>query len=143
MPLESRCFTVRPTAATREGLSVLVIDSTVGEAEQVCAALREDGHATDARTYDDELLEIIAEQNPQVIAIRMRLVGAARSTRARIKKAFPHIRLISFSTATADEVRDQMPERWTELYELSPARMPNPVGFPRAVREVIEDLLSA
>jgi hypothetical protein len=143
MSRTSRCFTLHPAAAPREGLSVLVIDRTVGEAEELCAALREDGHVAEARAHHDDLASIIERLNPQVIAVRMRIGGGARATRKLVEKSFPHIRLIPYNAATLDTVRDELPQRWTELYELSPARMPNPKGFPRAVREVLEVLMSA
>ena len=139
----SRCLTVRPSAAPREGFTVLVIDRDVDEAEAVCAGLREDGHVTDVRTYEDDLTTIIAEKCPQVIALRMRVGGGSRAIKSRLKKAFPHIQLITFSGADVDAVRAQLPRCWTELYELSAAGLPRPAGFPRAVRELLEDILCA
>jgi hypothetical protein len=139
----SRCYTVRPTAAAREGFSVLVIDRSTDDAESLCAILRDEGHAVETRCYGDALEAAVDELSPQVIAIRMRAGGAARATQARIEAAFPHLRVVTFNASTSYAVKKLMPKHWTDLCDLSAARMPRPAGFPRAVREVLEELLSA
>ena len=141
MPMESRCFTVRPTAAPREAYSVLVIDRSVRETEGMCALLREDGHLVDALAYGDDILQAISERGPQAVVVRLRLGTAGRAARDRIKRAFPHLLVIAFNASTMDEVREKLPCRWTELYELAaplPARL---YGFPRSVREAFEEEL--
>jgi hypothetical protein len=121
---------------------VLVIDRKVSESAGVCAALREDGHMVEARAYGDDLLGAVASLQPQVIAIRMRLGGMGRTVRARIQRAFPHIRIVSFNRASLHTVRAQMPERWTDLYQLSAPLPPRMYGFPRAIREAYEEALT-
>jgi hypothetical protein len=141
MPSYSRCVTVHPTAAAREGFSVLVIDRTLGEAERVCAKLREEGHLAQAYTYDDDLERIIGEQKPQAVAIRMRLGSGSRGTKSRIGRAFPHLLVVTFNADTAHSVGEQLPARWTDLYELAAAPIPPLYGFPRALREAFEETL--
>jgi hypothetical protein len=142
MHMDSRCFTVRPTAAPREAYSVLVIDRTVGETEDMCATLREDGHLVDALTFADDLEQAIGELKYQAIVIRMRLGTAARTARDRVKRAFPHLLVITFNASNTDEVREQLPTRWTELFELSAPPAPRLCAFPRAVREAMEEKMS-
>ena len=142
MSMQSRCFTVRPTAAPRETFSVLVIDRTVREAEEMCATLREDGHLVDARSYGDDLVGAIAELRVQAIVIRMRLGTSGRAARDRIKRAFPHLLVIPVNASNLDDVRDQLPTRWTDLYELSAPPPPRLIGQPRAIREALEEQLA-
>ncbi len=141
MPSYSRCVTVHPTAAAREGFSVLVIDRTLGEAERVCAKLRTEGHLAHAYTYDDDLERIIDELKPQAVAIRMRVMSGSRGARSRIQRVFPHLLLVSFNADTADAVGEQLPAHWTDLYELAAAPIPPLYGFPRALREAFEETL--
>jgi CheY-like chemotaxis protein len=143
MHMDSRCFTVRPTAAPRKAYSVLVIDRTVREAETMCALLREDGHVVDARAYGDDVLAAISELKPQAVVIRMRLGTAGRAARDRVKRAFPHIHVITFNAATLGEVSEKLPARWTDLYDLSAPPPPRMIGFPRAIREAFEAELFA
>jgi hypothetical protein len=141
MPSYSRCVTVHPAATPREGFSVLVIDRTLGEAERVCAKLRKDGHLAQAYTYDDDLERIIDEQKPQALAIRMRIGSGSRGARSRIQRLFPHLLVVTFNADTADTVGEQLPTRWTDLYELAAAPIPPLYGFPRALREAFEATL--
>jgi DNA-binding NtrC family response regulator len=141
MHTESRCFTVRPTAAPREAYSVLVIDRTVGEAESVCARLREDGHWVEARGYGEDILGAIAELKPQAVVIRMRLGTAGRVARDTIERVFPHLHVITCNASTIERVCSKLPARWTDLYELSAPPPPRMIGFPRKLREAFEEEL--
>jgi hypothetical protein len=143
MPTQSRCFTVRPTAAPREAFSVLVIDRTVGETEEMCALLREEGHLVDALAYGDDVLGAIQERAPQAVVIRMRFGTAGRAARDRIQRAFPHLLVIAFNGSTLEEVCAKLPSRWTELYELRAPRPARLYGFPRSVRDAFEAELFA
>jgi hypothetical protein len=143
MPYQSRCFTVRPAAAPREGFTVLVVDKSVSEAERMCAVLRRDGHLAEARTYDDDLVRVIEELKPQAVALRMRLGSASRNARAQIERLFPHLLLITFNGASASAVREQLPRHWTDLFELAASRRPPLYGFPRALRDEFEETLRA
>ena len=139
--MQSRCFTVRPTAAPREAFSVLVIDRTVGEAEDMCATLREDGHLVDTLAYSDDLEAAVGELKYQAIVIRMRLGTGGRAARDRIKRAFPHLLVLTVNASNLDEVREQLPTRWTDLYELAAPPPMRLIGQPRAFREALEEQL--
>jgi NAD(P)-dependent dehydrogenase (short-subunit alcohol dehydrogenase family) len=125
MPLQSRCVTLHPTAAPREGLRVLVIDRSVEEAEALCARLREEGHVAEPACYADDLVQMVDALSPQAVAIRMRLGSGGKSARTRVQRAFPHLFVVTFNAATAASVGERLPRRWTDLYDLGAAKMPS------------------